>query len=280
MGAELGKALDVLDAMMSDKHCLRVLALAGAATATGQRSVLALLIRRSRFDVVVSTGANITHDILMSLGWKHYILSRSEMMDDERLERRGLYRIFNVAVKKNAYLALERYVDRVFEKVRPGSYPSDFLTGRLSAPLSERNSLLVAAKENHVPVFSPSLADSILGLQIAYRTSRKIRHDPFQDLDSLVKLIWSRRRAGALIVGGGTPKHFTLMAASKAGRALSYAAQLVTEHEEFGGLSGARLEEAKSWGKVAPGALIANVTVDLSIGLPILAAALSERPRK
>lgn len=271
---ELGEAFKIMVAMFQDKDCHRLLGLAGATVASGFRNLITSLVRMGFVNTIVTTGANITHDMIEAIGGRHYILEKSEI-DDRRLARAGIYRIYNVAVKRESYEALERFVDDALRDVS-GTLSSMELIKILSSKIEDRKSFLRAAYECGVEVYCPAIADSILGSQIRFRTGGRVKVDTLSDIERLVDRVWSSKRTGALFLGGGTPKHFIMMAANTSNRPLSYAIQVTTDREEHGGLSGAKLEEAKSWGKVMEGGLVANVCLDISVALPLLVLGLEE----
>ncbi|MCS7136415.1 MAG: deoxyhypusine synthase family protein [Nitrososphaerota archaeon] len=275
---ELGRAFSIMVNMFMDKECHRLLGIAGAAVASGLRPLITKLIRFGFVNTIVTTGANITHDIIEAIGGKHFVLEREEI-DDVKLAKMGIYRIYNIGVTKESYIMLEKFVDETFGSIS-GTFSSSDIVKMLASRINDENSFVRASYELGVEVFSPALADSIIGSQIRFRTGGKVKLDTFSDIGKLVDRVWTSKRTGAIFLGGGTPKHFTMMAVNMADRPLSYAVQITTDREEHGGLSGARLEEAKSWGKVKVEGMIANVCLDMSIALPLLLLAFEEWMRQ
>lgn len=275
---ELGRAFSIMVSMYSDGGCHRLLGIAGAAIASGLRPLITKLIRLGFVNTIVTTGANITHDIIEAIGGKHFVLEQEEM-DDVKLAKRGIFRIYNIGVTKESYIMLEKFVDRTFEGVS-GVFSSPEITKILASRINDKDSFLRTSYEMGVEVFSPAMADSIIGSQIRFRTGGRVKLDALSDVSRLVERVWASKRTGAIFLGGGTPKHFIMMAANAADRPLSYAVQITTDREEHGGLSGARLEEAKSWGKVMEGGMVANVCLDMSVALPLLVLAFEEWVRQ
>lgn len=275
---ELGRAFLIMKNMFLDNECHRLLGVAGAAVASGLRPLITKLIRFGFVNTVITTGANVTHDVIEAIGGKHFVLEREEM-DDAKLAKMGIYRIYNIGVTKEAYIMLEKFIDETFGNVS-GTFSSSDIIKILASRIEDENSLIRASYELGVEVFSPALADSIIGSQIRFRTGGRVRLDTLSDISKLVDRVWVSKRTGAIFLGGGTPKHFTMMAVNAADRPLSYAIQITTDREEHGGLSGARLEEAKSWGKVKVEGMIANVCLDMSIALPLLVLAFEEWMRQ
>ncbi|MEM2910658.1 MAG: deoxyhypusine synthase family protein [Nitrososphaerota archaeon] len=275
---ELGRAFSIMVSMFLDNDCHRLLGIAGAAVASGLRPLITKLIKLGFVNTVVTTGANITHDIIEAIGGKHFVLEHDEI-DDVKLAKKGIYRIYNIGIMGESYNMLEKFVDEAFETVS-GIFSSPDIVKMLASKIKDEGSFIKASYDCGVEVFSPALADSILGSQIRFRTGGKVRLDTLSDVSKLVDRVWDSKRTGAIFLGGGTPKHFAMMAVNTAGRPLSYAIQITTDREEHGGLSGARLEEAKSWGKVMVEGMIANVCLDMSIALPLLVLAFEEWVRQ
>lgn len=135
------------------------------------------------------------------------------------------------------------------------------------------------AAERNIPVFCPSLPDSILGFQVwMFSQLHKLKVNPALDQQDLLDFTWKKdedtTKVGALIVSGGVPKHFLQLAAQIAGKALDYAIQITMDRPEHGGVSGASISEAISWGKVNEKALTANIICDATIALPLLIASI------
>lgn len=275
---ELGRAFSIMISMFLDNECHRLLGVAGAAVASGLRPLITKLIRLGFVNTVVTTGANITHDVIEAIGGKHFVLEHGEM-DDVKLAKMGIYRIYNIGVTRESYIMLEKFVDETFGTVS-GTFSSSDIIKMLASRIKDENSFIRASYELGVEVFSPAMADSIIGSQIRFRTGGRVKLDALSDVSKLVDRVWASKRTGAIFLGGGTPKHFTMMAVNAADRPLSYAIQITTDREEHGGLSGARLEEARSWGKVKAEGMIANVCLDMSVALPLLVLAFEEWMRQ
>jgi deoxyhypusine synthase len=172
-------------------------------------------------------------------------------------------------------------------------YSSREVTHMLGSWLSERardkDCISVAAYETGVPVFIPAVCDSSLGFSIMFanrRRERRIVIDHLKDIDESSTITEKCARSGVVIFGGGVPKNFIQQSAvvasyaTRHNRTHDYALQITTDAAHWGGLSGATLEEAKSWGKYSPRAQMVTCHVDSTIALPILAEALAERYKR
>jgi len=274
----LGEAREILLEMVGDgSH--NFMGLAGALVPGGLRGIIVEVIRKRWFDVVVSTGANITHDLTMAFGARHFQIEGQR--SDPSLRAKGLCRIYDLCASDKGFVALERGVGKILRGIPPGQYASYELLDRIGAGLRDRGSILKAAHENDVRILVPALTDSILGFQVwMFSQFHDVRLDPFRDLEYIVNLQFDLRakkaKTGAMILGGGVPKNYILQSSLFAEKPLDYAIQITTDRPDSGGLSGATLEEAKSWGKVSRKARTCTVYCDATIALPILVSSIGK----
>ncbi|MDI9619955.1 MAG: deoxyhypusine synthase family protein [Candidatus Nezhaarchaeota archaeon] len=277
-GRSLGEALEILEEMASTCE-LRILALAGAVVPAGLRGVVREAIRRGLFNVVVSTGANVTHDLLMAFGGGHYRLRRIGL-EDETLRRSGFSRVYDVAVDVRGFQLLERWLREVLDSMEDGEYSTYSFLRRVGLKLNDEGCLLRQAAISGCDVVVPAFYDSIIGVQVWSLTqTRRLRVVESLDLDYMVGLQFDAKKrnakTGILIVGGGTPKNFALQSALVADKPFDYAVQITVDPPHYGGLSGATLEEAVSWSKLSEEAKHCTVYCDFTIALPLLLSALT-----
>ncbi|MBN1763177.1 MAG: deoxyhypusine synthase [Methanomicrobia archaeon] len=284
----LAKAVDIYEAMLNEETT-KFMGVSGALVPAGMRSVLSGLIRDRYVDVVVTTGANLVHDIIETLGEHHYLggdvdrATGGEAVDDVRLRKQGIDRIYDVMVHDEAFARLEEFLRGVFEQLESRRYSIRELLTAIGRELSDRNSMLRSAVDNDIPVFCPALADSMIGLHAwLYKQAGSLEVDAFDDMKELIDLFSEAKRTGAIILGGGVPKNFIFQSALIAPRAeeqegLDYAIQITTSTPEDGSLSGATLDEAKSWGKIGETAKAVTLYCDATIAFPIIVAAVRER---
>jgi len=144
--------------------------------------------------------------------------------------------------------------------------------------VDEDAGVAAAAYENDVPIYCPAIQDSVLGLQAwMYSQTKEFTLDALDDMSDLTDQAFDAEHAGALVVGGGVPKNFTLQTMLVAPKAYEYAVQLTMDPEATGGLSGCTLDEARSWGKIEKAGRNATVYGDATITLPLLVAAAREK---
>ncbi len=285
----LARAVDIYEEMLRDETT-KFIGIAGALVPAGMRNVIAQMVRDRYVDVVVTTGANLVHDIIEALGDHHYKIEESaasDTVDDAWLRGQGVDRIYDVVVHDEAFAKLEDFVRGVFDKLDCSGdkrYSIRELTKAIGENLSDRNSILRSAVDSDVPIFCPAIADSMIGLHAwIYKQTEALHVDAFADMKELIDIFCEAKRTGAIILGGGVPKNFIFQTALVAptreeGReGFDYAIQITTDTPENGGLSGATLDEAKSWGKVGVKAKTVTLYSDVTITLPIIMAALQTR---
>ena len=289
--ADLAAATNVGTTMFGRDDVTTFVGLAGAMVPGGMRRIVADLIRDGYVDVLVTTGANLTHDAIEAIGGHHHhgeAPPPDERRDrDEALREAGVDRIYNVHLPQEHFATFEDHLrSRVFPEL-DGAVPIMDLTRELGQANAAVNAekevdadpgIASAAAQHDVPVYCPAIQDSVLGLQAwIYAQTAEFTLDALADMTDLSDRAHDAERAGAFLVGGGVPKNFVLQTMLTSPRAYDYAVQLTTDPEHTGGLTGATLDEARSWGKLEPDAQNATVVGDATVTLPLLVAAVRER---
>jgi deoxyhypusine synthase len=268
--------------------------LAGAMVPAGMRAIVADLVRDGYVDALVTTGANLTHYAIEAIGGKHHHgrvsdPDRTEREHDEQLRDEGVDRIYNVYLPQEHFAAFESHLrEEVFPPLaQQGTVSIQRLTeelGRANAAVNDREGveedpgIAATAYEEGVPIYCPAVQDSVLGLQAwMYNQTSDFSLDALADMDDLTDMAFEADAAGALVVGGGVPKNYVLQTMLVAPDAYDYAVQLTMDPPQTGGLSGATLDEARSWGKLEKAARNASVYADATITLPLVVAAARER---
>ncbi len=289
----LATAVDIYEEMLTEETT-KFLGISGALVPAGMRNIIAEMIRERYVDVVVTTGANLVHDIIEALGDHHYKIRGANAdadtameVDDVWLREQGMERIYDVILHEEAFARLENFLRGVFEKLEPQKnkgYRIKELTKAIGENLADRDSILRSAVDSDVPIFCPAIADSMIGLHAwIYKQTNELRVDAFDDMKELIDIFCEAKRTGAIILGGGVPKNFVFQTAliapprEQGQEGFDYAIQITTDTPEDGSLSGATLEEAKSWGKIGAKAKSVTVYCDATIALPIIMAAVRER---
>ena len=277
----MGLAEEVLMEMFSNRDYTNFLTIAGPIVPSGFRLLIGDMIQRGFLDAIVTTGANLTHDVIEALGGRHY--QGTFNVDDRKLIKQGYNRIADIFVKEESFIQLDKTIRKLIgtipEKERNRIAYSSLLE-RLGLMLNDKDSILYKAARNHVSVYSPGLLDSILGLSIwSFSTTQPLLLDPFRDVSRMVDLSMRSKKLGILILGGGLPKHNALLS-SVFREGVDLAVQITMDRPEPGGLSGAPLAESISWRKIREGGRFVDVIGDVTICLPILYAAILERVKR
>lgn len=274
-GGALARAADIYEGMLRDRQAVRFLGLAGAMVPAGMGRIVSDLIDGGHVDVLVSTGANLTHDIIESLGCRHY--HGTAVCSDVALRDEEINRIYDVFLPNDAFIKFEEFMQEVFSELPPSAPLT--IAGLLAVIGSKLDSgILASATRGNIPVYCPAIADSMIGLQFwLFSQMNRVTVDAFRDMQALLSTCFDAKRAGALLIGGGVPKNFILQSMLMTPRGFDYAVQLTGDRPDLGGLSGATLDEARSWGKITGDARAVTVYGDATITFPLLVAAVLER---
>ncbi len=282
-GRNLAIARRVWQRTLAD-DVLIFLGVAGALSAGGLRLLLAQLVAYRYVDCVVSTGANLYHDLHETLGQRHY--QGSPDADDDALKADHIDRVYDTYVSEDEFIQNDNWVAAFTLTLERRPYTTREFLHRLGGhlwALTAREGFLTAAYRANVPIFCPAIADSSIGMGISQArqtdpTAGQI--DVTGDLIESANLVIRHPRTASIVLGGGTPKNFINQASVQAAfydprvEGHAYAIQIVTDAPYFGGASGASLDEAKSWGKLAGDASRVTVRADVTLALPLLVAAL------
>lgn len=299
-GRQMGQALKIWEKML-EEDCFIFLGLAGAMIPAGMRKIIDWLIREGKINCLVSTGANLFHELHETIGYRHY--RGHPEMNDVELRNLRIDRIYDTLANDYEFLETDHFivefVDESFEQGEIVTTAEYFR--RLGEYLKKmgKKGFLVSAFEKKVPIYCPALGDSSYGIAMAAMTDRRIVFDIIKGVKELGEIILANPLTGVVYLGGGTPKNFIQQSeivamemvrhASQAGKVNKYrrkefghryAIQISTDAPHWGGLSGCPLEEGQSWGKEHEEAEMVNLYCDVTIALPILANALAESPVK
>ncbi|MEM2906838.1 MAG: deoxyhypusine synthase [Candidatus Odinarchaeota archaeon] len=279
----LSEAANILEKIASDKEALRFLGLAGALVPAGMRKVVVDLMREDYINAIVTTGANLTHDLIEAFGGHHIRLSKT--YSDIHLHRLGINRIYDIYVRNREFVNFEKNIQRILGEIDPVKREKGIavyeLIWEIGRHLTDENSIVKNAVEKNIPVFCPAITDSILGLQLwLFRQRKPLVVDVLKDIQKMIDMAYESKRAAVISVGGGVPKNHILQTMLITGRGFDYAIQITMDRPEPGGLSGASLGEAQSWGKIKSEAPWVDLIADATIVLPIIVAAVKERLSK
>ncbi len=265
----LALGCEIYKQMIEDKECVKFFGLAGALVPAGMQGILHDFMEAEFVDVLVTTGANLTHDIAETLGYHHLQGAlKAEDFNDRELHEEEMNRIYDVFLPNNAYEGIENFIAQLPIENRQMTVSSFLKLIGDNLPTNE-NSLLKICAEKSIPIFCPAFTDSGLALQVGFHhPDLNLNH--VKDMLKMVDLAWEAKKAGICIVGGGVPKNFIMQSLQFCPNSASYAIQITMDRPEPGGLSGATLREAISWGKVNETAKYSTVITDATIALPLI----------
>ena len=262
------------------------LTIAGALTPAGLGGCVIEMMDRGLVDFVISTGANLYHDLHYAM---NFTLHRgSPFANDVELYEDGVIRIYDVLFPATVLLETDAYIRGFLARsgLDEPTSTSEFHY-RLGRDLLEKfpgceaHSVVAFAARAGVPLYTSSPGDSSIGMNIAYHelmNGSRLMIDPNKDVNEVCAIVLAGKQNGCVILGGGSPKNFYLQAQPtlwevygipKGGN--DYFIQITTDQVVWGGLSGATPAEAVSWGKVNPGVLPDTVVAycDSTIAFPL-----------
>ena len=278
----IGKATELVSEMFNDPDYTVFLTLAGAIVPAGFRQIIADLIDKECVNVLVTTGSNMVHDMVEALGYNHLVGTFSA--EDRKLRRENIGRIGDIYIEQKAFQGLEKWLFKTVESIpedKRRRISAAELLNEIGQRIPDKKSILSIAARKKAPIICPALVDSIAGFQLwVFGQDKTLRIDPLLDIEILMDKVYEAKKAGIIILGGGVPKHFALFA-NTFREGVDAAVQITMDRPEPGGLSGASLDEAISWGKVKPKGLAVTVVSDVTIAFPlIVAAALDNMKQK
>lgn len=269
---KIAKASEIMKKMFSDSECKVFFGVAGAMVPAGMKEVILDILDKT--GVFVTTGATLTHDLVESLGDKHYLLDE-ENFDDKKLHDEDFYRMYNVVMSNKVYEKLENFFESNWDNFDKCKTIKELLWK--IGEVCPGEGILQKCYEKKIPVFCPALADSGIGLMIwgQKMRNRKIGIDAFEDMKEIIDLAWTAKKTGIIYVGGGVPKNF-IQQSLQFSKGADYGIQITTDRPESGGSSGAPLKEGISWGKLNKDAEFVDVNCDATIALPLIYGAVKK----
>lgn len=299
-GGRLAEACRLLTQKMLPDNGTVGLSLTGALTPAGLGgAAIVPLIKAGFVDWIISTGANLYHDLHYGLGM--HLFSGSPFLDDVALRKEGVIRIYDVLFDYEVLLDTDAFVRQViqgeeFQSIM-GTDQFHHLLGKYVHKREQKlgikdSSVLSAAYQCGVPVFTSSPGDSSIGMNVAAMALRhsKLQFDVNRDVNQTAAIVYNAKSSGlsssVFILGGGSPKNFMLQTEPQIQEVMGieerghdYFLQCTDARPDTGGLSGATPAEAVSWGKIDPDTLPDCVVcyADSTITLPLLTAYVLDR---
>ncbi|MBD3169691.1 MAG: hypothetical protein GF307_09435 [candidate division Zixibacteria bacterium] len=282
----VGKASWLMARMARDQNTTVVMTLAGAMVPGGLRNTIIDAIRHKLVDVIISTGANMSHDMIEGMGHHHY--RSCELDSDVEMKEAFIDRVYDTFIHEPSFNGTAR---GIMDKIPLLEGRTSNSITRFLGSIAESECILKAAYENDVPIFIPALNDSELGIVFnRYNTKRppeeRIVWDGLQDNIEFAKIIEKAGDYGIVICGGGVPKnwaqqvtplleylHYTPGVLKHSFPGYKYGITITTDTPVYGGLSGCTFSESISWGKYIDDPEYVTVNCDTTIALPIIIGA-------
>ena len=273
----LGKAVSIIEDMKKDE-CVKFLSFPACIVATGLRGAIAQMIEKGLVDIIITTCGTLDHDLARAYGGDYF--HGSFELDDAELHKTGINRLGNVLVPNESYgIILEKMMKPVLEDLykQKKEWSGRELIYEFGKRLDDKNSILYQAAKKNIPIYVPGITDGAFGTNLVwFSQDNDFKVDLLKDEKELADMAFTKKKTGALMIGGGISKHHTIWWNQFKG-GLDYSVFITTATQYDGSLSGARLKEAVSWGKIREKAKYVTVDGDATIILPIMLAAIYER---
>lgn len=287
----LAEAADILKKMI-ESNATVCLTISGALTPIGFGKMIATMIEKGFVDWIVTTGANAYHDL--HFAYDLPVRQGHFDVDDDVLYSKQIVRIYDVYIKEygtlqSQDLIIQRNIQKIYQKdmdiVNGSTADLSYLIGKEASEKSKspEKSFMVEAFKSNVPIYMPALSDSSIGLNmLPSMLDGKRSINPIKDIAESTAILWKSKISGGFELGGGVPKNFFQQTGPALYQILKikegghdFIVQLTDARPDTGGLSGATLQEGKSWGKIKTSHK-GNVIVygDSSVYFPILCSYL------
>jgi deoxyhypusine synthase len=289
-GRNLALAHQVWLQMLSE-NALVIMGMSGALIPAGMRRLVAYLIKNRYIDVLVCTGANLYHDLHETLGRKHYLGDPG--LSDAELQEQLVDRIYDTYASEEEFREANEWIGGFAAQLdNTHAYSTrEFLhlLGRELSEIATEDGILTSAYKSRVPVFCPAITDSAFGVSIGISRIEKknpFQFDVIQDVVEMANVVSKTRSTGVIFFGGGTTKTFIQQSETAASmltgnvRGHKFAVQVTTDTPFYGGYSGAELDQAQAFGRMAKNSRSVTVRCDATIALPMLVTSLSQTASK
>lgn len=271
----LAQGIEVVKTMQREKATI-FLSYTSNMISSGIREVIKFLVKNKKVNVLVTSAGGIEEDIIKSL--KPFVLGQFEV-SGKMLFEHGINRTGNIFVPNDRFAYFDIFMQKFFEQIyrkqkEEGKIycPHEFIR-ELGLEINDKSSILYWAAKNDIPVFCPGIIDGCIGDLIYFfkQSHKDFLMDVSKEIKDIVDIALNSEKTGGILLGGGISKHFTLNA-NIFREGLDYAVYINTAQEFDGSDSGARIEEAITWGKIKPNAPAVKIHCDATIAFPLLVA--------
>src|SRR5437667_12198225 len=211
---KLGQSYKIWLRMLSDpERPMIFFGLSGAMIPGGMRRIIRDLIAFHAIDVLVSTGANLSHDLYESLGGRHYMAHHH--IDDPTLRSMRIDRVYDTYADDVMFTKADEFVEKFSESLEPRGYSSREFFQLMGQRINDEYGIIATASRQHLPIFCPALADRSVGMALTvYRNEQldqgrpPMVYDPMLDNLEIMSLKRRWQKSGVIFIGGGTPKNY------------------------------------------------------------------------
>ncbi len=271
----LSEGIEIAKVMQREKATI-FLGFTSNMVSCGVRDIIKHLVKNKKVDVLCTSAGGVEEDIIKCL--KHFVVGKFDA-PGRLLFEKGINRTGNIFVPNDRYAYFDKFMQKFLEdmyqkQINENKVFSPYeLIRELGLAINDKNSILYWAAKNDIPVFCPGIVDGALGDMIVFfKQKRKdFLLDVTKEVSEITKIALNCEKAGGIFLGGGISKHFILNA-NIFREGLDYAVYINTAQEFDGSDSGARIDEAITWGKIKPNALAVKVHCDATIAFPLLVA--------
>lgn len=267
----------------------------------GMKGVVSTMVRRNMIDVIVSTGANMYHDLVEALGEHHYLGSPDT--DDRILREESIDRIYDTYADETKFRMIDNRIMLLADQLAEqniDTFSSRFFLNQLGDFIDKegkvedkKDSIIWNCWRDEVPIFVPALNDSSLGLALTQHHIKFLEKkktpfviDEIKDNYEIFSIKRMAPKTGVIYIGGGVPKNYIQQTAylqdlfGIPDASHDYGFQITTDSPHWGGLSGCTFMEGISWGKEKFGGNYATCYCDATIALPLIVKTTLERSKK
>lgn len=268
---KIGWAADIMTQMIKDKDCKVFFGLAGAMVPGGMKEIVLDVL--DNVDVFVTTGANMTHDLIEALGYKH--LKGSAEVSDAELHKKEIDRIYDVFMPNKVYEGMEEFFKKHFDEFSKIEDITEFLW-LIGSKL--KKGILHKCWKKKIPIFCPAISDSGIGLMMwgHLAQGKEVKLKAFEDMKRILDIAWTCKKSGVIYLGGGVPKNY-IQQAMQFTKGASYGVQITIDYPSAGGSSGAELREGISWGKMRERGNFVDLICDSTIAFPLIYSAVKDK---
>lgn len=268
---KVGTAVEIMKKILSE-DMVRILSFPACIISTGTRGLIKDLVKNKMFDIVITTCGTLDHDFARCFeDYYHGTFNAN----DRDLHKRGINRLGNVFIPNKSYgEVIEKRLQSILKEIydsKKRDLSTHELVWEIGKRIENQDSILYWAHKNKIPVIIPGITDGAFGLQLFMfmQDHKDFKVDVFRDEALLSEKLFGDIKTGALMIGGGISKHHVIWWNQFKG-GLDYAVYITTAPEWDGSLSGARIREAVSWGKVKEKAKYITVEGDATVLLPLV----------